>query len=184
MFWCFRHVGNLFDVVRPNTLVLSIDRFSMIKEKCLTKMEEQKMTLIRRNNHFFPSIWSDFMNDNWERTATDNKSVSIPAVNVKDNEDKFVVELAAPGLKKENIQINLENKLLTISAEEKSEKTEKDDNSDYTRKEFNYSSFSRSFTLPEIVESDNISASYQDGVLSITIPKAEKQKSSRLIEIG
>jgi len=108
---------------------------------------------------------------------------TIPSANIKETEDSFLIELAAPGLKKENIKIDLDQDVLTISSEQKEEKTEEKDN--YTRREFNYSSFSRSFYLPEIADTDKISAEYKDGVLNIHIPKKESaiKKPQKRIEI-
>ncbi|RME14773.1 MAG: Hsp20/alpha crystallin family protein, partial [Bacteroidetes bacterium] len=83
---------------------------------------------------------------------------TIPSANIKESEDKFEVELGIPGVKKEDIKIDLENDVLTISSEQKEEKSEEKDN--YTRREFNYSAFSRSFTLPDIVDTDKITAEY------------------------
>lgn len=108
---------------------------------------------------------------------------TIPSANIKESEDRFEIELGLPGAKKENIKIDLEDDVLTISSETKEEKSEEKDN--YTRREFNYSSFSRSFTLPDIVDAEKISAEYKDGILNITIPKKESviKKSQRRIEI-
>jgi HSP20 family protein len=96
------------------------------------------------------------------------------------------VELAAPGKKKEDFNIELEDNVLTISSEARSEKEEKDNEGKYTRREFSYSSFKRAFTLPETVNDYEINASYENGVLHITLPKKEEAlpKPKRLIEIG
>ncbi len=108
---------------------------------------------------------------------------TIPSANIKETNDNFLIELAAPGSQKEDINIDLDNDVLTISSEQKEEKTEEKDN--YTRREFNYSSFSRSFYLPEIADSEKISAEYKDGILNITIPKKESaiKKAQKRIEI-
>jgi len=108
---------------------------------------------------------------------------TIPSANIKETDENFQIELAAPGLKKEDIKIDLDQDVLTISSEQKEEKTEEKDN--YTRREFNYSSFSRSFYLPEIADTDKISAEYKDGVLNILIPKKESaiKKPQKRIEI-
>jgi HSP20 family protein len=93
----------------------------------------------------------------------------IPAVNVSETDKSYDIELAAPGLKKEDFHIKVENGVLTISSEKKTEKETKEKN--YTRKEFNYSSFSRSFTLPENVKEDGIKASYDNGLLKLNVVK-------------
>jgi HSP20 family protein len=108
---------------------------------------------------------------------------TIPSANIKETEENFQIELGIPGIKKEDIKIDLEDDVLTISSEQKEEKTEEKDN--YTRREFNYSSFSRSFQLPEIVDTEKISASYKDGILNIVIPKKDSviKKAQKRIEI-
>jgi HSP20 family protein len=99
---------------------------------------------------------------------------SAPAVNIRDNEENFKVEMAVPGMKKEDFNIDLENNILTISAEDRAEEESKGENGNYTRREFRYSAFKRSFTLPEAADGDKIFAGYKDGVLEITIPKREE----------
>jgi len=108
---------------------------------------------------------------------------TIPSANIKETEENFQIELGIPGIKKEDIKIDLEDGILTISSEQKEEKTEEKDY--YTRREFNYSSFSRSFQLPDIVDTDKITASYKDGILNIVIPKKDSyiKKAQRRIEI-
>lgn len=98
-----------------------------------------------------------------------------PAVNIKENENEFTVDVAAPGMNKEDFQVNLENDILTISSERKENK--EDTNGNYTRKKYSYMSFKRSFTLPEgIVDSEKIKATYKNGELKINIPKLEAAK--------
>ncbi|MBK9270925.1 MAG: Hsp20/alpha crystallin family protein [Saprospiraceae bacterium] len=106
---------------------------------------------------------------------------SVPAVNVSENDQSFLVDVAAPGLKKEDFKLSLEKGFLNISAskEEKKEET----NEQFSRKEFNYSSFSRSFKLPEHADASKITASYKDGVLHITIDKKTVVKEEKTIEI-
>ena len=126
----------------------------------------------------FPAIfddffkpWNEFMDLNgWGRTMT------VPAVNITDNLDEYKVSLAAPGLKKEDFKIDVEGNMLTIS-NEKEESTEEKD-AKFTRKEYSYSSFSRSFTLPDDVNRENIEAVYQDGVLKLSLPKKEEAKKT------
>lgn len=113
-------------------------------------------------------------------------SATIPAVNIKETETGFELELAAPGLKKDQFSIEVDQNLLTISSERKDENESKNAEGTYSRREFSYSAFKRSFTLPETVDSEKIEAQYEDGVLHIAIPKKEEAlpKPKRLIEIA
>ena len=148
------------------------------------------MTLMRRNNPVFPSIpslldnfWSrDWMD--WSNLNFSNTNTTLPAVNVTENDSEFAIELAAPGMTKEDFKIHLEENVLTISSEKKDQKEEKKDH--YSRHEFSYQSFQRSFTLPEYsVDREKVTAKYSDGLLHITIPKREeaRPKPAREIEI-
>lgn len=141
------------------------------------------MTLMKfKNRDFMPSIWDNFFGrDPWD--LTNFSESTLPAVNIKETNDNFVVEVAAPGMKKDDFKIELDNNLLMISSEKQENNEEK--KGDYTRREFSYQSFQRSFTLPKSVEENQISATYADGVLSIAIPKREesKAKPKRMIEI-
>ncbi|HLU81317.1 MAG TPA: Hsp20/alpha crystallin family protein [Flavobacteriaceae bacterium] len=146
------------------------------------------MTLVkRRNNDWLPSVFDDFFRNDWlaDRMNLNNIGMNVPAVNIQDNENEFVVELAAPGKKKEDFNIELDNEVLTISSEEKKE-NRSEEKGKYTRREYSYNSFTRSFTLPDSANSDKIAANYEDGVLKITIPKREDAKipSRRKIEIS
>ncbi len=131
----------------------------------------------------FPSLLDNLFSD-VDLFADSRSNLTVPAVNVKEDGESFNIELAAPGVKKEDFKINVDEKLLTISSEVKKEETEEKDN--YTRKEFNYSSFTRSFTLPKTVDIEKIEASHENGVLHITLPKKEeaKPKEPRLITVG
>jgi HSP20 family protein len=145
------------------------------------------MKLVKRNDGLFPSIWNTVNDDDWFGFPDTFKSGTVaPAVNIKENDENFEISLAAPGKKKEDFKIDLHNDVLTISSEEKTNHEEEDSDGKYTRREFNYSSFKRSFTLPESVEDENISAAYNDGVLQITIPKKEelKPKLPKTIQIS
>ncbi len=145
------------------------------------------MSLIRRPNNSlsgFPRLFEDFFGrDVFNSPFFQESSATVPAVNIRDNDENYVLELAAPGMKKEDFHVSLQDRLLTISSESKSENTEEKEN--FSRKEFSYSSFKRSFTLPESVDQDNISANYTDGLLSLTIPKREEiaKETHKLIEI-
>lgn len=145
------------------------------------------MSLMRRpSNHLsgFPRLFEDFFGkDVFNTPFFQESSATVPAVNIRENENDYLLELAAPGMKKEDFHVSLKDRLLTISSESKSENTEEKDN--FSRREFSYSSFKRSFTLPESVDQDSIAANYADGLLTLTIPKREEslKDTSKLIEI-
>lgn len=133
------------------------------------------MSLIRWNpeSSLFPTFSSwmdDFFPDNFKPAV---KGISIPAVNVTENKNAFKLKVAAPGFKKEDFKLEVQNGNLVISGENKEEKEEKDEK--YTRQEYSYSTFSRSFTLPENVNGDGIAAEYADGILKITLPKKKTE---------
>lgn len=154
------------------------------------------MTQVKRNGNLtntFPSLIDDFFTKDlfdWSNSNFSNTGTTVPAVNVKETAESFEVEVAAPGMKKEDFKIELNNNVLTISAEHKQENelenTEKS-NQRFTRKEFSYQSFQRSFQLSrEAVDADKIQAKYENGVLQLMIPKREevKQKPSKLIDVS
>ena len=135
-------------------------------------------TLVKRSE-LIPSVFNDFFkpwNEWFDNSQGDlwGNVLSVPAVNIVDAKDAYKVSLAIPGMKKDDFNINLQGNMLTISSENKEEKEEKDKK--YTRKEYNYSSFSRTFTLPGGVMQDKIEAKYEDGVLKLTIPKTEETR--------
>ena len=147
------------------------------------------MSLIKRNEaNWLPSVFDDMFKTDWLGGTTNVNSIgtSIPAVNIQETDEGFNVEVAAPGKTKADFNIELDNDVLTISAEEKKENETADKNGRYTRKEFSYSNFKRSFSLPDTDESEKISASYNNGVLIIEIPKREEAKvqAKRMIEIA
>ncbi len=113
-----------------------------------------------------------------------NNTSSMPAVNIKEDEKRFMLDLAVPGIDKKELKIDINEDVLTISSETKNESEENKDG--YKRKEFSYSSFCRSFQIPENVSKDKIEANYKDGVLSVTLPKneEEKHKISRQVKIS
>jgi HSP20 family protein len=120
----------------------------------------------------FENLWgSDLVEEDVLRKAR------IPAVNVKENEKDYEIEVAAPGMKKEDFTINVENRILSISAELKEEKEEKEDK--YTRREFMTTSFTRSFSLPENADENNIQAHYENGVLRVVVPKVQEKKPDK-----
>ncbi|MCF1195350.1 MULTISPECIES: Hsp20/alpha crystallin family protein [Mangrovimonas] len=116
--------------------------------------------------------------------ANFNTGMTLPSVNIKENKDAYVVEMAVPGFNKSDFEVNVDNELLTISAETKTEKNEEEEN--YTRREFGYSSFKRSFTLPDSADAEKINAEYVDGLLKVQIAKREeaKRKPAKKIEIS
>lgn len=143
------------------------------------------MTLVKRkNNLWFPSMLDEFLKPDWFG-GMESLGVNIPAVNIKETDTSFVLELAAPGKKKEDFHVELDDNVLTISSETQTEHTEENKEERYTRKEFGFSSFKRSFTLPETVKEYEIEAAYKDGVLTLTLPKREEAlpKPKRLIDI-
>lgn len=148
------------------------------------------MKLAKRNLNNF-SIFSPMFNDfnrellNWGNSNYSSTSTTVPSVNIKEDVDTFEVEVAAPGMSKDDFKITLDGNLLTISSAKEEKNEEKRDN--YTRREFSYQSFQRSFELHrDVVDQDNIEARYDNGLLRLTIPKKEeaKQKEPRLIEIS
>ena len=136
---------------------------------------QNAMTLIRRNFSNWPNL-TDFFDDEWIRNRFANTDLS-PAVNVVDNEGNYEIEVAAPGFKKDDIQVTVENGVLTITGKVENESEEKKKN--YTRKEFSSQSFTKRFTLPENVEQDKLSAKYEDGVLRLVVNKREKELPSK-----
>jgi len=105
----------------------------------------------------------------------------MPAVNIKDNANSFDLEVAVPGYNKEDLKVNVEDGVLTISSERKQESEE--EKKGYTRREFSYSAFSRSFQLPQNADADNVKATYADGVLKLSVPKAKAMPEKRGREI-
>jgi len=139
-------------------------------------------TLVRNydNLNSFPALFNEFFGE--PVAAKWNKN--LPSANIKESEDSFGIELVAPGFKKEAFKVEVHERNLTISVEEKTESEEKTET--FLRKEYSFGAFSRSFRLPNTVDSDKIEAAYEDGVLHITIPKKEeaKPKEPKLISIN
>jgi len=135
---------------------------------------------IKRQNAFFPVFSDSFFRENF---LNDSDWASSPAVNIAEDGNGFRIEVAAPGLSKEDFNIHVEKRLLEISSEKESSKESKDEK--YHRKEFSYTSFKRSFSLPEYADVDGIKASYNNGILSVVVPKLDqaKEKPSRMISI-
>ncbi len=142
------------------------------------------MTPMRKynNQNWLPSIFNDFFDNDWMVRT----NATAPAINVIENENDYKVEVAAPGMTKEDFNVHLgEDNELVITMEKKNE-TKDEGNKKYLRREFSYSKFEQAFVLPEDVEKDKISANVNDGVLTIDLPKRtpeEKAKVNRVIEI-
>jgi HSP20 family protein len=140
--------------------------------------------LVKTNRAEAP--WRDFFNvDNFfDRGWLSKWEKDFPAVNIAENEKNYSVEVVAPGFRKEDFKLKVEDDILTISAESKSEKKENGKDKEYTRREYSYNSFTRSFRLPDNVKDDSITASYQDGILSLELPKSKMQvKATKEIAI-
>ncbi len=137
------------------------------------------MTLVKFGNGntgtalkpWFTDVFDSFMNDAF---VSDRLTTRVPAVNIGETENSFRIELAAPGLKKEDFKISLEKNVLSISVEKRAEDTE--ENKKYSRKEYSYTSFVRSFTLPDTADQTQIDAQYVDGILHINVAKKEEAK--------
>lgn len=142
----------------------------------LVKFADKKDTAL---NPWFNDLFESYFND----SLLSNRMISrVPGVNISETDNEFVVELAAPGLKKEDFKVNVDKNVLNVSSESKTEKA--DETKRYNRIEYSYSTFMRSFTLPESVDHSKIDAEYVDGVLRITIAKKEEAKlQSREISI-
>jgi len=134
--------------------------------QALTKTTERMPTLF--DDFFKP--WNEWFDNGglWGRV------MNIPAVNITENKDEYKVALAVPGMKKDDFNIDIDGNMLTISSEKEETKEEKDKK--FTRKEYNFSSFSRSFTLPDEVNKEKIEAKYEDGVLKLSLPRKEELK--------
>jgi HSP20 family protein len=127
----------------------------------------------------FPSLFNDFFTpftDWFDGGGLAGREMNIPAVNITEQKDDYLVSLAAPGLKKDDFHIDVDGNMLTISCEKEENKEEKDIR--YNRREYSYSSFERSFTLPDEVNKDKIDAKYEDGILKLVLPKKEEAKKA------
>ena len=142
------------------------------------------MTLVKRNNtDFFPTIFDELLNTDWFGGVS-NVNTTSPAVNVVEKDDAFEIAIAAPGMHKEDFEVTLDNDTLTIIANRKTEN--KEVKGRYTRKEFGYGNFKRSFHLNDTIDSAAINGDYKDGILAVSLPKREEAKAQpkRLIEIA
>lgn len=149
------------------------------------KIKGGNMALVKFNRDVLPTF-SNLIDDFFGRDMLNfpGWNYASPRVNVREDENNYHVEVAAPGMKKDDFNLSLDNNVLTISSELKEENENK--NGSYTRREFSHQTFSRSFTLPETVNVDKIDAKYKDGILNIVLPKKEeaKQKPAKTIKIS
>ena len=143
------------------------------------------MTLVRFTGNplidrFFDTDLFDWTSKNYSKTNT-----TLPSVNGKENDHEFSIEVAAPGFDKNDFKIEVHNDVLTVSSEKQTENETKDESERYTKREFSYQSFSRSFSLPLTADGDKVEAAYDKGILTVSIPKKEeaKPKAPRAIEI-
>ena len=132
---------------------------------------------LTKRGEMLPSVFDYFFRP-WNDCFGNERTMTVPAVNVIENKDDYQISVAAPGLKKNDFNIDVEGNMLKISCEKEESREEKEGR--YTRTEYNYSSFNRSFTLPEEVIKDNIEAVYEDGVLRATLPKTKQAKKATL----
>ena len=144
-------------------------------------------------NSWMPTVFEDFFNNDWMPRARSaqwdaylSKNSTAPAVNVKESEKAYTMELAAPGIKKEYCRVGINDEgNLTIAIENKQEHKHEDSHRHYLRREFSYSNYEQNYTLPDDVVRDKISAKVEDGILTITMPKAEpKEKVTKAIEVS
>ena len=132
---------------------------------------------------WFPTVFEDFLNTDFMPRA----NTTAPAVNVKEDEKAYTMELAAPGIKKEYCRVGInEDGNLTIAIENKMEHKEENKKHHYLRREFSYSNYEQNYTLPDDVERDKISAKVENGILTVTLPKIvkEEKKFAKAIEVS
>jgi HSP20 family protein len=149
------------------------------------------MTLVKfnsdnnKNNHkaLMPTFGNVFDSVFTDSFFTGRDMAMVPAVNICDNQDQFEIQLAAPGLLKEDFKIALERKMLTVSVQKEQSNAAEENN--FTRKEFSYTAFTRSFTLPESADENGIQAKYENGILFVTISKREEARNAvRQIQVS
>ncbi|MCB8964115.1 MAG: Hsp20/alpha crystallin family protein [Bacteroidales bacterium] len=138
--------------------------------------------MLRRRNAL-PSFVDEFFGDDlFNRFFNENENVTLPSVNIKEGKEDFSIEVAAPGFDKKDFRVDLNNNILEISSEKELKQEEND--AKIMRREFRYSSFKRTFTLPDTADTDKIKAEYKDGILSITIPKKDEAKVKPVKQIS
>ena len=144
------------------------------------------MKTVNKNSIWLPGLLDNLLFDNKLDVFNNNyETFSIPAVNITENFPNFVVELAVPGLKKEDFTIEVEEDTLKIASKKVEEKEEESSNSQIRRRELNFQSFERSFKLPENIKTEDIQANYENGILRVTLPKMEEKKAlKKMVEIS
>ena len=142
------------------------------------------MLLARRNQNYnqnwLPSLFNDFMNDDWFTSRT---STAVPALNVIENEKDYELEFAVPGLKKEELNLQVDNDgIMSISMVHKDENGKENNKRNYIRREFTYQEFHQSYILPDDADRAKISAKVENGVLTITVPKMPAEKQAQAVQ--
>ena len=127
-----------------------------------------------------PFLWSNLFDDDFFPVVS-NRNTSMPAVNIKEDEKRFTLDLAVPGIDKKELKIEINEDVITISSEHKEEREESRE--DFKRREFSYATFCRSFYLPENVSKDKIEANYKDGILTVVLPKEQEEKARLTREV-
>jgi len=142
------------------------------------------MSLVKRNNILFPTLMNEIFKPDWFGGLETAPSGTVPSVNILEKDNGYELALAVPGLKKEDLAVEINTNVLTISAQVTA--TKEGSEQSYTRKEFSYNKFERAFSLPKTVATDNIQASYENGILTLVLPKREEAlpKPKRTIEIS
>lgn len=143
--------------------------------------------VLKRKHMNYPSVWdefftNDFLSGFWDDNWSFSSNVNTPAVNVEETNTGYTIEVAAPGLDKNDFKVQVDNNVLTVFSKKESKNEEK--RKGYLRKEFSYGTFQRSFTLPEGTESEKITASHKNGVLKLEIPKAVSISNNKEIKIS
>lgn len=137
------------------------------------------MLPVKNNQSWLPEIFSDFFDNDW---MTRTKATE-PAINVKENEKSYIVELAAPGMVKDDFNISIDDENNLVIRMEKKQETETPKNERYWRHEFNYSKFQQAISLPDNIEKKNISAKMENGVLTLTLPKVTEEEKAKLHQV-
>ena len=149
------------------------------------RKEDSNMIPMLRNKRFLPSFDDDMFGKDFLRDFFDfENNPSVPDVNVRETKDQYTIEVAAPGMDKKDFNVDVQNNMLVISSEKESKDENKEDEN-FLRREFSYTSFQRSFSIPENVDADNIKAKYDNGVLYVELPKRKEavEKASKQIKI-
>ena len=158
----------------------------IIKKMLNKKIKEvlAMLPVMNRNREFMPGLLEDFFKTDLWPDLTNKNRANTPAVNVSETDKEYKIDVAAPGLNKNDFKIDLEDNILTISSEKEEKNEEQDKENNYLKREFCYTAFSRSFVLPDNVNADKIEASHKDGVLNVRIPKKEVKKETKSIKVS